>query len=61
MKLDCTIKLENILIANIPITQKYAIIEGLYKITQRNSDEEMITGSIIRSLHTAIEYENNHK
>lgn len=61
MKLDCNIKLENILTANISTTQKYWIIQGLSKITQRNSDEEMITDAIIRSLYNAMESENKHK
>ena len=61
MKLDCNIKLENILTANISTTQKYWIIQGLYKITQRNSEEEMITDAITRSLYNAMESEDKHK
>lgn len=61
MKLDCNIKLENILTANISTTQKYWIIQGLYKITELNSDAAVITDAIIRSLYNAMESENKHK
>ena len=61
MKIDCNIKLENILTANISTTQKYWIIQGLNRMTNEDSYEETLLTAIIRSLHYAMESENNNK
>ena len=61
MKLDCDIKLENILTANIPTTQKYWILQGIYRMVNEGSYEETILNTIIKKLYYAIESENKHK
>ena len=59
MKIDCNIKLENILTANISATQKYWILQGLNRMTNEDSHEEAVLTAIIRNLHYAIEAEKH--
>jgi len=60
LNLDCTIKLENILTANISTTQKYWILIGLNMRTTHDSAEEALLSALIDGLGNAINSENQN-
>jgi hypothetical protein len=60
MKIDCNIKLENILTANISTTQKYWILIGLNMRTDPDSAEEALLSALIDELGHAIDSENHN-
>ena len=59
LNLDCTIKLENILTANISTTQKYWILIGLSMRTTHDSAEESLLSALIDKLGNAV-YSEKH-
>ena len=60
LNLDCTIKLENILTANISTTQKYWILMGLNMRTTHDSAEESLLSALIDELGHAVDFENHN-
>jgi hypothetical protein len=60
LNLDCTIKLENILTANISTTQKYWILIGLNMRTTHDSAEESLLSALIDNLEYAVDSEKHN-
>lgn len=60
LSLDCNIKLENILTANISAAQKYWILIGLNMRTTHDSAEEALLGALIDGLGNAVDSEKRN-